>query len=119
MIPVYKGRSRQYGYGLGSLFKRVFRMAAPILMPVAKATLKTVKRVAARQGIGAINDLMSGKKPKDVLKSRGKQALKTVGKSALRNLSDTFAPIKPTRPRPRGHSVKRRRTARRERDIFD
>ena len=48
--PVYKGLSRQYGYGLGSNFKSVMRTVILILKPIAKAGLKSVKE----QGLEAI-----------------------------------------------------------------
>ena len=39
-FPVYRGVSRQYGNGLGSIFKAALRTVIPILKPVAKASLK-------------------------------------------------------------------------------
>ena len=51
--PVYKGLSRQYGYGLGSVFKSVMRTVIPFLKPIAKAGLKSVKE----QGLEAIKDI--------------------------------------------------------------
>ena len=38
-FPVYRGVSRQYGNGLGSIFKAALRTVIPILKPVAKASL--------------------------------------------------------------------------------
>ena len=35
-FPVYRGVSRQYGNGLGSIFKAALRTVIPILKPVAK-----------------------------------------------------------------------------------
>ena len=43
-FPVYRGVSRQYGNGLGSIFKAALRKVIPILKPVAKASLKSVKK---------------------------------------------------------------------------
>ena len=68
--PVYKGLSRQYGYGLGSIFKSAMRTVIPILKPIAKAGLKSVKE----QGLEAIKDIASGQNAKQVLKRRGTSA---------------------------------------------
>ena len=48
---VYRGVSRQYGYGLGSMFKTALRTVMPVLKPVAKAGLQSIKQVAKDQGI--------------------------------------------------------------------
>ena len=71
--PVYKGFSRQYGYGLGSIFKSAMRTVIPILKPIAKAGLKSVKE----QGLEAIKDVASGQNVKQVLKRRGTSAAKS------------------------------------------
>ena len=68
--PVYKSLSRQYGYGLGSIFKSDMRTVIPILKPIAKAGLKSVKE----QGLEAIKDIASGHNVKQVLKRRGTSA---------------------------------------------
>ena len=39
-FPVYRGVSRQYGNGLGSIFKAALRTVFPILKPVAKASYR-------------------------------------------------------------------------------
>ena len=71
--PVYKGLSRQYSYGLGSIFKSAMRTVIPILKAIAKAGLKSVKE----QGLEAIKDIASGQNVKQVLKRRGTSAAKS------------------------------------------
>ena len=78
--PVYKGLSRQYGYGLGSIFKSAMRTAIPILKPIAKAGLKSVRE----QGLEAIKDIASGQNVKQVLKRRGTSAAKSTLKLLVR-----------------------------------
>ena len=56
-FPLYRGVSRQYGNGFGSIFKAVLRTVIPILKPVAKASLKSVKKVAKDQGVQALKDI--------------------------------------------------------------
>ena len=41
---VYRGVSRQYNNGLGSIFKAALRTVIPILKTVAKASLKTYEK---------------------------------------------------------------------------
>ena len=86
-FPVYRGVSRQYGYGLGSMFKTALRTVMPVLKPVAKAGLQSIKQVAKDQGIHALCDIIAGQNIKQVLKSRGKSALKSLGISALDHLA--------------------------------
>ena len=73
-FPVYRGVSRQYGNGLGSIFKAALRTVIPILKPVAKASLKSVKKVAKDQGVQALKDIVGGENVKKVLKQRGKNS---------------------------------------------
>ena len=63
-FPVYRGVSRQYGNGLGSIFKAALRIVIPILKPVAKASLKSVKKVAKDQGVQALKDIVGGENVK-------------------------------------------------------
>ena len=131
-FPVYRGVSRQYGNGLGSIFKASLRTVIPILKPVAKASLKSVKKVAKYQGIQALKDIVGGENvKKKVLKQRGKTALKSFGQSTINQLA-----INSTQKRKKPQSQSRHRTVKRgfksrakkfnpikrlvfEKDIFD
>ncbi|MCG8075028.1 MAG: hypothetical protein JAY75_02150, partial [Candidatus Thiodiazotropha taylori] len=86
-FPVYRGVSRQYGHGLGSIFKVAMRSVVPILKPLAKAGIQSAKQVAKKEGIGALRDILEGQNIKQVLKQRGKQSLKSLGKSTLSELT--------------------------------
>ena len=86
-FPVYRGVARQYGNGLGSIFKAALRTVIPILKPVAKAGLQSVKKVAKDQGMKALKDIVRGENVKQVLKHTGKSALKSLGQSTLKQLS--------------------------------
>ena len=63
-FPMYRGVSRQYGNGLGSIFKAALRTVIPILKPVAKASLKSMKKVAKDQGVQALKDIVGGENVK-------------------------------------------------------
>ena len=86
--PVYRGVSRQYGNGLGSIFKAALRTVVPILKPLAKVGIQSAKKVAKDQGVKALKDIVAGRNVKHVLKQRGKSALKSFGQSSI----DQFAP---------------------------
>ena len=72
-FPVYRGVSRQYGNGLGSIFKAALRTVIPILKPVAKASLKSVKKVAKDQGVQALKDIVGGENVKKFKNKEEKQ----------------------------------------------
>ena len=59
----------------------------PILKPVAKTSLKSVKKVAKDQGVQALKDIVGGENVKKVLKQRGKTALKSFGQSTINQLA--------------------------------
>ena len=73
---MYCGISRQYGHGLGSIFKTAIRTIIPILKPVAKVNLWSAKKVVKEQGISALHDMVSGQNVKQVMQRRGWAALK-------------------------------------------
>ena len=107
-FPVYRGVSRQYGNGLGYIFKAALRTVIPILKLVAKASLKSVKKVAKDQGVQALKDIVSGENVKKVLKQRGKTALKSFGQSTINQLA-----INSTQKRKKPQSQSRHRTVKR------
>ena len=85
--PVYRGVSRQYDHGLGSIFKAALRTVAPILKPMAKLGIQSTKKVAKDHGIQALKEIASDQNVKRVLKQRGKTALKPLGQSTFDQLS--------------------------------
>ena len=107
-FPVYRGVSRQYGNGLGSIFKAAMRTVIPILKPVAKASLKSMKKGAKDQGVQALKDIVGGENVKQVLKQRGKTALKSFGQSTINQLA-----INSTQKRKKHQSQSRHRTFKR------
>lgn len=71
MHPIYTGIPRQHGHGLGSVFKSLFKSVAPLIKPLASRVMHTLKTEGVRHGAAAVQDLMSGARPKRVLKSHG------------------------------------------------
>ena len=70
---VYRVIPRQYGNGLGSIFKAAMRTVIPILKPLAKAGKQSAKQVAKTHGVGAFRDIMAGQNVKPFSKHRGKR----------------------------------------------
>ncbi|GIY84882.1 uncharacterized protein F54H12.2 [Caerostris darwini] len=69
-IPHYEGISFQRGYGLGGVFRRLFRAALPFLVRGGKV----VGKEALVTGTKVINDVLSGKDLETAAKSRSKEA---------------------------------------------
>ncbi|GIY93390.1 uncharacterized protein F54H12.2 [Caerostris extrusa] len=65
-IPHYEGISFQRGYGLGGVFRRLFRAALPFLVRGGKV----VGKEALVTGTKVINDVLSGKDLETAAKSR-------------------------------------------------
>ena len=80
----------------------------PILKPVAKASLKSVKKVAKDQGVQALKNILSGENVKKNLKQRGKTALKSFDQSTINQLA-----INSTQKRKKPQSQSRHRTVKR------
>ena len=73
MIPIYKGRRRQRGYGVGGNFASFYRTASPLL----KNFGITVAKEALQAGNDILEDLEKGKSNwKENLKKHGKRAAK-------------------------------------------
>ena len=71
-FPVCRGISRQYGNGLGSIFKAALRTVILILKPVTKASLKSMKKVAKDQGVQALKCIVGGVNLKKSFKTKRK-----------------------------------------------
>ena len=98
-FPVYRGISRQYGNGLGSIFKAALRTVIPILKPVAKASLKRVKKVAKDQGVQALKDIVGGENVKKSFKTKRKTALNSFGQSTINSTQKRKKPQSQSRHR--------------------
>ena len=73
IIP-YSGARWQRGYGLGSVFRSVFRT----IMPLAKDAGKKVLRAGLKTGVGLASDALRGKDMSQALRHRVTGALQEV-----------------------------------------
>lgn len=75
----YKGISYQKGYGLGGIFRRLFRSALPFLVKggktLGKEVLKTGSRIAS--------DVLSGENFNEAVKARSKESGKNLARKAI------------------------------------
>ena len=103
-FPVYVGRYRQRGHGLGNIFGSLFRRVLPFL--------KSFAPIALRAGANIVEDVSKGKSWKDATFARVPETISSVafGKA---NQSGSGA----HRRRKRTAKVKKG-TKRRRRDIF-
>ena len=65
IIP-YSGGRWQKGYGIGSVFRGLFRLAMPIMKRVGKKALRT----GVKTGVGLATDALAGRDLKSSLKRR-------------------------------------------------
>ena len=70
-LPAFHGARFQRGYGLGSIFKGLFRWALPHLQQGAKVLGKK----ALQTGVQVAQDVLAGENVKTATKKRAKQAL--------------------------------------------
>ena len=83
-LPGFKEVGIQRGYGLGSMFRSLFRSAISIL----KSGAKTVGKAALKTGMGVANDVLNGKDICSAASTRVKQTgheLKQLAMNAARN----------------------------------
>ena len=81
-LPVFAGARIQKGHGLGSMFRSLVRMAAPLLVKGAKAVGKQV----LRSGVQVMNDVASGHNFRDSFKKHGRAGAHTLARKGIRKI---------------------------------
>lgn len=90
MLPVYRGRGKQYGYGVGSIIKGITKKTIPLLEPIGKNILNTLKHDGVNESIGAFTDIIHGKNVKQVVGDRGLQTIKKISRNLLSGLDNSI-----------------------------
>jgi len=103
-FPVYVGRYRQRGHGLGEIFGNIFRRIMPFL--------KSFAPVALRTGANIVEDVSRGKSWKSAAMDRVPE---TISRVAFGNHNQSGSGIRRRRKRPAKRS---KRVKRAKRDIF-
>ncbi|GFX36732.1 uncharacterized protein TNCV_1543361 [Trichonephila clavipes] len=75
----YKGINFQKGYGIGGIFRRLFRAALPFLVKGGKTIGKEVLMTGSR----VASDVLSGENFKEALKTRSKESGKKLAQKAI------------------------------------
>ena len=70
-LPAFHGARFQRGFGLGSIFKGLFRWAVPHL----KQGAKMLGKKALQTGVNVAQDVLAGENLKKAVKRQGKKAL--------------------------------------------
>jgi len=93
---VFRGTKIQRGYGLGSIFSRLFRFA----MPLFKRGAKHVGKAVGKTGASFLTDVVSGANLKESAKSHLKTMGKTLAGDAAEYVTDQLAndALTPTEP---------------------
>ncbi len=78
------GQPYQRGAGIGSFFRSLFRMAAPVLKRAAKA----VGKQALVTGANVVGDIISGGDIAQVIETRGKEALTTMANKTAKRMQE-------------------------------
>ncbi|GFX80604.1 uncharacterized protein TNCV_498711 [Trichonephila clavipes] len=75
----YKGNSFQKGYGIGGIFRRLFRAALPFLVKGGKTIGKEVLMTGSR----VASDALSGENFKEAVKTRSRESGKKLDQKAI------------------------------------
>lgn len=109
-LPAFRGGAVQRGYGLGSVFRGLYRWAIPHL----RSGIKAVGQHALKEDVGVAQDVLNGENLGDSLTKRGKKA---IGALTAQNASQPQSgggrkPVKRKAPAKRVSraSTKRRKT---------
>jgi hypothetical protein len=102
-FPVYVGRVKQRGHGIGDIFRSIWRYVFPVI--------KTMAPHAFRAGANIVEDVSSGNTWKD-------SAMKH-GTSVIKQIPSVISSVVAERKNQSGSGYRRKRIAkRRRRDIF-
>lgn len=78
-LSYYNGASFQKGYGLGGVFRRLFRSALPLLL----RGVKTVGKEALLTGTRIANDVLAGESFKSAARQRTRESGKSLAQRAV------------------------------------
>lgn len=115
-LPYYRGISYQKGYGLGGIFRRIFRAALPYIV---RGT-KTVGKEALVTGSRVMSDVLAGQDIKTAAKNRTKESGKNLAKKALSKMQSMIGSGGYKRKRKtKKKIISSKKLKGRGRDIFD
>jgi hypothetical protein len=102
-FPVYVGRARQRGHGIGDIFRKIWQFISPVF--------KTIAPHALRAGANIVEDVSSGNSWKDSTVKHGPSILKQIPQAISAGMA--------ARKSQSGSGNRRRHTSKkRKRDVF-
>ena len=137
MANFYSAHPVQRGYGFGSFLKGISSFFAPLVRlftgnssgakavnilkkvanhPIAKKSLKKVKKEFVKSAGNVVSDLLSGENLKQSVKSNSSRAIKNVGQASLKNIKAALTNNTPKKKQTKKHKKK---SSKRKRNIFD
>ncbi len=80
----FRGTRIQRGYGLGSFFKSIARVAIPLV----KKGVNAIGKKAIETAVNVGQDVLAGKHVKQAVTSRGRQAVSDLAKQGVNNVKN-------------------------------
>ncbi|GFS72300.1 uncharacterized protein TNCV_1827141 [Trichonephila clavipes] len=114
-VPYYEGVSFQKGYGLGGIFRRLFRAALPFLVKGGKA----VGKEALRTGTRVVSDVLSGENFKIAARKRSEEAGRGMARKAVEQVQSMIGRGKYKRKRKKQKVISNKTIKVKGQDIFD
>ena len=81
-LPGFHGARIQRGYGLGSFFKSIARVA----IPSVKKGVNALGKKAVETAVNVGQDVLTGKSVKEAVRRRGRQAVNDLAKEGVNNI---------------------------------
>ena len=116
-LNYYQGSPYQRGYGLGGLFRSLFRVAAPLF----KSGVKAIGKQVFHSGVNLMNDISQGQDLRGAAKRRFKEAGKVLVDKAADKVKTMIGNGKRNKKRKRSKKPLIRRVVKKKcatRDIF-
>lgn len=77
-LPYFQGSPYQRGYGLGGIFRNIFKWVMPIVREHAFPIAKSVGKELFRTATNVAQDTLNGNDPKESVKHRLKESIRNI-----------------------------------------
>jgi hypothetical protein len=120
---VFRGAERQRGYGLGGIFKSLYKYILPLFkshaLPVIKKGAQVVGTEAIRAANNIANDALKGVNVKDSIKQHTTAVVDNLSNQAQAKLQSGSGKRKPIKRTKKSNNNKASKKTRRLEDVFD
>jgi hypothetical protein len=119
-LPYYQGSPYQRGYGLGGVFRNIFKWIMPIVKEHALPVAKSVGKELLRTATNVAQDTLSGEDLKHSAKKRLKESFKNISENLHQGEGLILKPgLTINSKKRKSVSKKRKNQKKRILDIFD